>query len=305
MYGAIDLKDSIQVTETTVECPVKDCTRFIPRQRKVFVRSDEFKCPEHNIFISPSTFEYKDRIDNILWKSELDQALLFNGIFRAKRETRRFSRDNSEDAVTWNVFRYLETRNLLKGFLCKLTGTLVDGDFEMIYWSYSPTENGCWSNLDHARREFEMNPTKGSEPDLIVRTDDALFVIEAKLNASNDTVPTTDNPAVRQKYENACQRWYNQVFGTDFNEIAIVNRKYELLRFWLLGTKMADSLHTSFFLINLVPEEKEKEIASIFKRHIKEDMNRTFLRATWEEIYRFIQNAGAASQEKRSHNQIF
>lgn len=287
MYGSMDLKDTIKVTQATVECPVKGCTQLVPRQRKIFKRLDDFRCPEHNIFISPSTFEYKDRLDNILWKSELDQNLLFNKIFRVKRETRRFARDNSEDAVTWNVFRYLEERKLLKGFLSKLTGTLVE-DCEVIYWSYSQSEERGWSPLQQVRQEFEINPAKGSEPDLIVKTNNAMFLIEAKLNANNNTVPSSTNPAVRQKYENGCHRWYNEVFQTNFNDIALSNRKYELLRFWLLGTKMADRFNTTFFFINLVPQEKEKEIDSIFKKHIKESPCRLFIRATWEEIYCYI-----------------
>lgn len=299
MYGIADLKDAIRVTQTTVECPVKGCTRLVPRQRKVFKRWDEFRCPQHNIFISPSTFEYKDRRDNVLWRNQLDQSLLLNSIFSVKRETKRFARDNSEDAVTWNVFRYLEKQNLLKGFLSNLTGALV-GDCEVIYWSYCQSEGRCWSHLQQVRQEFEINPDKGSEPDLIVKTDNALFVLEAKLNASNNTVPSSTNPAVRQKYENGCQRWYNQVFQSDFNNLAVINRKYELLRLWLLGSKIADRLHASFFLINLVPEEKEKDIVSVFKRHIRENPNRTFLRATWEDIYRYILNAGIASKEKEA-----
>jgi hypothetical protein len=88
----------------------------VPRQRHKFRRLDEFKCPEHNIYISPSTFEYQSRLDNILWKDELDQDLLFNRIAKVKREIKRIGRDNSEDAVTWNVFRFLEKENLLQDF---------------------------------------------------------------------------------------------------------------------------------------------------------------------------------------------
>ena len=159
MYGVADLKDNLKVTETTVECPVKGCPRSVPRQRKNFRRSSEFKCPDHSIFISPSTFEYENKIDNLLWKSELDQDLLFNKIFKVKRETERIARDNSEDAVTWNVFRFLEKQNLLNGFLSNLTGFPAD-DCEIIYWSYCQPEKQCWSRLQQVRNEFEINPSK-------------------------------------------------------------------------------------------------------------------------------------------------
>ena len=265
MFGLSDLKNTITVNEETVECPVNGCTHFVSRQRKVFKRLDEFKCPKHGIFISPSTFEYENKLDNILWKDAVDQDLLFKGIFGVKRETQRIARDNSEDALTWNVFRYLEKQKLLEGYLSSLTGTPVD-DCEVIYWSHcqSQATRGCWNPLQQVREEFELNPSKGSEPDLIIKTKNTLFLIEAKLNASNNTVPSSKDPAVKQKYENGCQGWYNQVFQSPFDQIAVTERKYELLRFWLLGSKMAERLDTSFILVNLVPQEKETTIAIDF-----------------------------------------
>jgi len=59
MLGMEQLKESIELTETTVECPVKGCGEKIERQREVFKREKRFKCPKHNIYISPSTFEYQ------------------------------------------------------------------------------------------------------------------------------------------------------------------------------------------------------------------------------------------------------
>ena len=62
-----------------------------------------FKCPKHNIYISPTTFEYQSELDNLLWKDEADLDLL-DRTKGVKRES-RIARDRSEDAVTWNVFR--------------------------------------------------------------------------------------------------------------------------------------------------------------------------------------------------------
>lgn len=148
--------------------------------------------------------------------------------------------------------------------------------------------------------EFELNPAKGSEPDLIIKTKDALFFIEAKLNASNNTTPSSTDPAVKRKYETGCQGWYNQVVQSSFEQIAVTDRKYELLRFWLLGSKIADRLHTKFYLVNLVPQEKETNIEPIFRKHIKESPNRVFLRSTWEGIYRHVQKAEIVSEDKET-----
>ena len=105
MLGIEELKECIEITDSTVECPVKGCSEKVERQRGVFKREDRFRCPVHNIYISPSTFEYQSELDNLLWKDEVDLDLL-KRIKKVKRES-RIARDNSEDAVTWNVFRFL------------------------------------------------------------------------------------------------------------------------------------------------------------------------------------------------------
>lgn len=201
--------------------------------------------------------------------------------------------------MTWNVFRFLEKQNLLEGFLSDLTGFPVD-DCEIIYWSYCQSEKQCWSWLQQVRNDFEINASKGSEPDLIIKCNNSMFFIEAKLNANNNTVPSSSDPSVRRKYENGCQRWFDKVFKSDFNNIALVNRKYELLRFWLLGSKIADRLHYNFFLINLVPQEKEKCIESAFGSLIKESEKRQFMRITWEEIYSHLLKASIESKDKET-----
>lgn len=49
--------------------------------------------------MSPSTFEYDNYEENLLWKDSSDKKLL-KEIINVKRES-RMSRDNSEDAITF------------------------------------------------------------------------------------------------------------------------------------------------------------------------------------------------------------
>ncbi len=287
MYGAKDLKERIKVTEDTVECPVRGCVLSVARQRKVFKKKEEFKCPKHRIYISPSTFEYEDALDNILWKTSDDCDLLFNKIAGAKLEMNRFARDNSEDAVTWNVFRYMEKEDLLTGFLSEIAGFQVSKP-EAIYWSYSQREQGTWTSLRDMREKFETKPKKGSEPDLIVQTENALFFIEPKLTATNNTIPSSTDPLVREKYESGCGSWYRSVFRSDFETVAIRERKYELLRFWLLGSKLANVHKQFFFLVSLTTSRKEQNIEQLFGKHIRQNSRRIFIRSTWEDVYYFV-----------------
>jgi len=293
MFGIKELKENIEVTETTVECPVKGCSEKVERQEKFFKREERFKCPKHNIYISPSTFEYQSELDNLLWKDEADLDL-FERIKKVKRES-RIARDNSEDAVTWNVFRFLERNNLVESTLSSIIGVALKSS-EVIYWSYSQQEKSSWFELNKAREEFGEEIKRSSEPDVIIKTDSTLFFIEAKLNAGNETNP--GNISDSKKYKTGGNNWFSKVFKSDFKKVAIDEKKYELLRFWLLGTWIAERQKLDFYLVNLVLSGREKNIEAIFKRHIYETQSRKFIRITWEDIYQQILNSGLSRNDK-------
>jgi len=295
MLGLKELKDTIKVTETTVECPVKGCREKVARKRRSSKQEEKFKCPKHNIYISPSTFEYRNWLDNILWKKK-DDLDLFKRVKKVKRES-RIAHNNSEDAVTWNVFRFLEKNKLLSGFLAELSKSDVKNP-EIIYWSYSQSEQDAWSELQKARKQFETRPKKGSEPDIIIKTDSILFFVEAKLTANNNTVFQSRNPKVQKKYETGGDGWYKRVFRSNFETTAVSEKKYELLRFWLIGSWMAQRLQLDLFLVNLVLSERERDIERIFRGHIKEDQHRRFVRVTWESIHAYNLNSSSLSRDK-------
>jgi len=293
MLGVKELKGSIEVTETTIECPVKGCSEKVEMQKRFFRREKKFKCPKHNIYISPSTFEYEGELDNLLWKDKADLHL-FEKIKRVKRES-RIARDRSEDAVTWNVFRFLERNNLVETTLSPLIGVTLKSS-QVIYWSYSQRKNSSWSELDEARDEFGEEEGRGSEPDIIIKTNTGLLFVEAKLTAGNETVPSDMSNSKR--YEIGGDTWFSKVFNSDYRTIAIVEKKYELLRFWLLGTWIAKQEDLNFYLVNLVLSERDKNIGMIFKRHICENQRMKFIRITWEDIYQQILNSGSPGRDR-------
>ena len=294
MFGVEELKESIEITKTTIECPAKGCSKEVKRKyrKDTHEYTPEFKCKTHNVFISPSTFVYTNELDNLLWKDQSDREL-FKGIKASKKGNSRFEHDNSEDAVSWNVFRFLEKNNLTEGFLGSITDTSPRSS-EVIYWSHSQVEDKSWSLLNSARTEFEVKKSWFSEPDIIIKTDDALFFIEAKF-----TAPTKDSERERElkNYTTGGENWFSEVFSSDFQTVAVDNRLYEMMRFWLLGTWMAKQQDLDFYLINLVLSKKEKDIETIFGRHIKKTQRRKFLRVTWEAIYDFILKSRPSSEK--------
>lgn len=283
MFGFKDLKNVISVKDNSVECPVLNCTAEVARQRKVFKRDLLFQCPVHKIFISPSTFEYESDSDNLLWQDQSDIHLL-SETMKYKRES-RIARDNSEDALSWNIFRYLDKEGLLLPFLSQLSDNKVQ-KAELIFWSFSQNERTQYSLLNKARLEFGETIARGSEPDIIILTDNILYFIEAKLLAKNETKPSNINN--RKRYEKGGDCIFRNLFRKDYETIAIKEQKYELMRFWLLGSWMAKIIGINFELFNLVLQDSEQNVENEFGKLIIETSVRKFRRITWESIYTFI-----------------
>lgn len=285
MYGLKELKSAIKIEENSIECPEKDCTEKVERQRKTFKREQKYQCPIHKIFISPTTFEYETEQENLLWYDSTDKRL-YDETKKVKRES-RIARDNSEDALTWNVMRFLDRQGHLTDFLSQLSNKDVK-EAELILWSYSPIESSDWSLLNDARKQFGETVAKGSEPDIIIRTDKVLYFIEAKLTANNETTPSELQN--RKKYETGGNKLFQQVFKSDYETVVNKEKRYELMRFWLLGSWMAKQLDIDFELYSLVMESREQQIKTDFGKHIEEDAKRKFSRLTWEQINNFIKN---------------
>jgi len=296
LYFFNDLRTERFVTEKKVPCPVKGCSAQVERQKRVFQRAEPFKCKKHDIYISPSTFEYEDYESNLLWSSPDDTELL-ECIFAEKRES-RMARERSEDAVTWNVFRYLEKSGLLKGYLDSISRSGNEGA-RIIYWSFDQTTGGAWEPLTRARKEFGEKVQLGSEPDLIIETDGNIYFLEAKLDSGNKTRPS--KPDDRKKYETGGSSWFGEVFKShvDFDKVANKESFYELMRFWLLGTWIANArLDRNFYLINLVLGKKEHDVEHQFGRHIDYNEIRAFKRLTWEQVYSLIEREAPPEGKK-------
>ncbi len=293
MLGVEELKERIEITEATVECPVKGCSVKVERQRTFFRNEDRFMCPEHKIFISPTTFEYSDELDNLLWREKSDLELL-QGIRTVKRES-RMARDNSEDALSWNVFRFLERNNLIEDFLGSIVGAPLKSS-EVIYWSYSQKENTSWSELNRARKEFGEEIKRSSEPDIIITTEKAVFFIEAKLTSPNKIDFSKSHTSGDKEERIRRYSLGDRFLKLSFRDIMDAGY-YELGRFWVMGCSMAEKLKKDFYLVNLVLERKEKDIETIFRGFINSDHGKQSLRLTWEDVYQFI-SKGSLTKDK-------
>src|ERR1700730_9183360 len=84
-------------------CPVRGCHSTLQSPGKGTARP--LRCPDHEITIHKKTFGYSNPLRNILFEADY-----FNRNIRDnpnKAETHRLGYENSEDALTWNVFTRL------------------------------------------------------------------------------------------------------------------------------------------------------------------------------------------------------
>lgn len=297
MFGWSDLKEFIALTDGFVECPVNGCQQTVQRQRNKFRAASSFQCPDHKIFISPSTFEYAAETENMLWAGDDDLALWkcikTPGV---KRES-RIARDNSEDGVTWNVFRYLERHGLIGNFINAAAGKEVARNPRVVYWSFCQTSKKPWQPLLDAATNFGERIQRRSEPDIIVDDADLLVFAENKWLSGNRTKPT--DPTNPKQYVTGDDGWFAKVFKptTTFQKIAVDAKLYELMRLWLLGSWIAERAGKRFLLLNIVRAKKEADIEARLGAHLEPSPLRSFRRFTWESLFTSVVRPRAGSPD--------
>jgi hypothetical protein len=312
MFGYDELRSAGAVKQNPTMCPVLGCSTQVNRMTRGILRSlddylqkggtggekfEQYFCAKHGVYITPTTFIYKDLWDNVVRHDSLERELLAE-IMKVKRVKAQLHHDNSEDAATWNVFRFLERSELLPGFLTQLRGLPVTRP-EAMYWSYCPSEEGVWSEVARARDALGERPQRASEPDLILKSDGALFLIEAKLSAPSaddfDTGHTAEEKAERvERYSKGRQYLSRPV------EDVMDAGYFQLMRFWLVGSWIAERLGWDFLLVNLVLSRNAEGIQEGFEACIARNRGRRFLVASWEDVYEYVAGAASGGAERET-----
>jgi len=197
----------------------------------------------------------------------------------------------------------MDKHSLLSVFLEELSGSPVANP-EVIWWSYSHSESDVWNELKVTRAEFGERPHRASEPDLIVRSDDALFFIEAKMKAAC-TVDFNRNHTAEEKEERIGRYSKGDSFLRQSAENVIDAGYYQLMRFWILGCSVAERLGLDFFLVVLVLSGREVDIEQDFRKHIKEDERKRFMRTTWEDVYEYIVQSDLSGKDWEMMSRYF
>ncbi|WP_416729766.1 hypothetical protein [Fictibacillus sp. JL2B1089] len=188
------------------------------------------------------------------------------------------------------MFRYQS--NLLEGYLDSL-GVHNAENPNIYYWCYDTKFNKLYDSLVKASNTFGEKLTRGREPDILIETDEAIILLVCKTESGNST--TTSQTDMEKFYTEADNWFFTRVFNAGFYTIAIKGKKYELLRYWLLGLWVAKQKKKELYLFNLVLEEKERHIEHEFGKYLIPG-NGTFKRTTWEKMYHFIKKSSSPNR---------
>jgi hypothetical protein len=227
-------------------CPVRRCVEASP-------------CPTHHISVHSTrggfTYVYDESRRNLLWADADDQARL-DAILRGKRES-RIGHEHSEDAVTWNVFRFFE-RHASFSPAIRTICPCPDSEPLAVFWT---THNGClWDSCRLCSDQIPEKPTARSESDLIFLWEHKLLVVvEAKFRSPNrsDSNPQKRKVELRKSrpYITHASRCLNQKGAPK----AVCDGWYKLLRNWVLGMELKDTLGCEeFALVNLLRKSRER-----------------------------------------------
>jgi hypothetical protein len=140
--------------------------------------------PPASFRVSP-TYVLKHPQDNFIVSHEL------LGQLEGKAETWRLGNENSEDALSFNVFRSLQKAGALREAARLLTGVEMTTEPELIVWGrrLSSAATHPVPELQAALSVLEAWPGQKTEPDVILRVPHWGWVfVEAKLASPTSTL---------------------------------------------------------------------------------------------------------------------
>jgi hypothetical protein len=216
-------------------------------------------CPTHGIKVHSTrggfTYVYDDAFRNLLWV-EADDRQRLEAILRGKRES-RIGHEHSEDAVTWNLFRFFERHERLAPAMRKICPCPGAEPGLTVFWTTH--EGSLWNSFKSCSDQIPEKAIARSESDLILLWEHKLVVvIEAKFRSPNrsDAKKRADELRKSRPYIEHASRYLNR----EGAEEAVRDGWYELLRNWVLGAALKDALGCeAFVMVNLLRKRHEKE----------------------------------------------
>jgi hypothetical protein len=282
VFGISVLKPRLDAGASDVSCPVRGCGYRVPLQPGLFRTTAEYRCPLHRIYVAANTFAYEREADNLLWTRE-DDLVLLNGGRRSGWDL-GLAYENSERAVTWNVFRWLEVSGVLPGLLEHVLGRSV-ATAQVIYWAYSPEREGIYMPIVRARNAFEEEGADAIEPAVLIDTDDMFILVDPRMGPGTEKSQT---PVGWERYERGGKGWSSRVFAGAVRDVAAEKGPFGLLKLWLLGSYMAELAGKAFVLLHVTPAWSGAPLLAKLRPQLVSNPGREAISLTWEDTYEYV-----------------
>ena len=203
----------------------------------------------------------------------------FNVVNRYSKEN-KFRLEDSEDAVTWTIFKYLMMDPTLPGYFASKFARFNTGiDPEVLLWGarISAIDYGARDSFLRASKKVGEKPNYRTEPDVIMDYGECgLVFIECKYLSSN-----TFKPVVFGGWG----KYSSPKYFKAFNRMK-QGGLYQLVRMWRIGNEMAGD--RPFTLINVVRKSDLVDVQAynkiFFGDLIKRRRNSRFITMSWDSI---------------------
>lgn len=299
-FGVGDLDPRLEIQPGRIRCVVRGCEHFLskPGTRPSSV------CPTHGIRCHSSewgdTYSFANPRRNILVDSELYDLRVVSGSMKQAKSY--FGLENSEDDLTWNVFRSLQKERQLARFANTFFGVGTHDEPDLYLWGIRLTDDSFipWDLLNAARNSFEsrMPPDrKRTEPDVaLLLPGRYLILIEAKFRSENSVCSGPKAQYTVCRYP--CINFAENVLPEQDCEVAVQLWRNMAFVEWM---SLADSKVTRPFLANLVPDCFETGSFQGFHKLIRESYKHYVKRITWEQVYEHLDDSSEAIRRLRAY----
>lgn len=213
-----------------------------------------------------------------------------------KFDSKWLGNENSEDALTWNVFRSLQEARCLAQIASQITGLDIKEEPRLYLWGICLTEDTFepWDLLIEARKRFESKlPVKRplTEPDIALYLPGYyLILIEAKFTSSNSCY--IDGPRQNTKsltkdelldiYQDPALHMLNMEKARHADRVYYQLWRNTVFAEWMA---LADGKGTLAYHTSLTRESEENESCDHFRGLMNPELAGRFAHLSWEDIY--------------------
>ncbi|MGH9687515.1 MAG: PGN_0703 family putative restriction endonuclease [Candidatus Acidiferrales bacterium] len=315
--------DDIEGTRPASNCPIKGCgSEFIRPNMRGFPC-----CEKHGLEIHAKTFVYFNGES----RDEQSQARLRNflpggarflskHIFgnKNKAESHRLGAENSEDALSWNVFGELHRLGLVHLAYNYLTGDTVEaGQVRLFLWGleidFDSDTAREWPSLKEVRDELEKGINSfRTEPDIMLLGPRKLVIVEAKLTSGNplcveasdvEGMKPTSRSGLIHRYIAENKLWEPVLCDKDIGGSKIHS---QLLRMIVFASTMAQKNKIDWAVVNLVSRTQWKKVGTRPRKGYDFENPREFIPTkvgsrfrflSWEELFNEMLSRESGAQE--------